>query len=493
MAAKRRRANIKDFEILDSIERVKAIAHAERLAMIEALTRSPLTGAMVARELGMPVGRAHYHLQRLLERGLIRETGRGRKRWKEERYYSPTARNFLVHPSLACSDGTTVAALERSVESAFLDWRRREILGVDLAAVASHVVHRSLRIEPGANVLVLFGPPALELGEAILVELEAAGARGIAKHWSRNIVLRTLDRYASDALARLDFVRVDVDRELDAVLFLSSNVPEGAPPNAEQRAKLPLLLDAVSRWHRSVRARRIPYLEVALPHRGELEGGGVSPEEAIDVFWRSLIGDPRVILERGSAILARMAGRSRVTIEGPGTDLELELDLERAHLGDGAISDADVAAGHSFDSLPAGSLSFIPIPAGANGVLTADYTFAGGRHAHSVRAVLRAGRIVELGARRGVAHLRRSLAEATGDAGLIAEVGIGLNPAGRGTTGKPVLDACFAGTLTVSFGNNELLGGDVRSTLQLIMPSTAHTLRAGAVEIVTRGELRSDL
>jgi leucyl aminopeptidase (aminopeptidase T) len=509
----------RDFALLDSVEQLRSVAHEERLALMTALTAAPLTGTMVAKHLGLPVTRVHYHLQRLLEGGLIQEAGRGRKRWKEERYYVTSARHFLIHPRLGCQDADTTAALERFAQAAFLEWRRRDVLGIDLAAVARLVIHDSLGVRPGEHVLVLFGPPSDELGETLMIELEASGAQAIARHWSRNTVLRTLDRYSAETLAEHAFLPPELDAKLDAVIFVSSSAPEGGPPNEAQRAKLPLLMEAVSRWHRSLRARGVRYLEVALPHRGELEGGSLEPEAAVDVYWRSLIADPKAMTRRGAALLARIRGHSagaateRVAIElsGPGTDLRLEIDPNRAFLNDGVLTDEDLAAGRTFDALPAGTLSFLPLPLTVSGTFTAGYTFTGGHHFPRVHLVLREGRIVEIDADHGASDLRQRLASAAGDANLIAEVGIGLNPARAeseewtapaapvglapagptpaGLTGKPVLDSCLMGMVTLGFGNNELLGGDVHSTLNLVLPAPALTLRAGDEEIIRDGSL----
>ena len=76
-----------------------------------------------------------------------------------------------------------------------------------------------------------------------------------------------------------------------------------------------------------------------------------------------------------------------------------------------------------------------------------------------------------------------------GDSNLLSGVRFGLNPAGRGPTGFPVLDACLAGTVTLHFGNNELQGGDVRSTFDLTLPAGRMTVESGARQLVTAGVL----
>jgi leucyl aminopeptidase (aminopeptidase T) len=489
---------IKDFELLDRLDWIKTLADKGRMAMVSLLAREPLTGSMVAERLGMPANLAHYHIKRLLSCGLLREAEIGPRRRRDERYYIATARHFLVDPQLGCGEGEAAAAVLRSVDAAFLDWRRRQILNVDLAQVAARVVRDCLRIRSGETVLVMFGPLGLELGEAILVEVEAIGARARPKLWSRNTLLGTVDRHSSESLAHLPFLDPDIDRELDAVVYVSSTIPQGAPPSPEQREKLPHRLEAVSRWHQSLRDRRVRYLEVGLPYRGELEAGGVTPEDAIDIFWHCIATDYEDLARRARCLRARIdegfeewiGHRPILTFScARGTELAIEIDIEHSLVCDGVVSDEDIMDGKTFDQLPAGYVAFLPVAQTANGLLLADYTFHRGIHFWDVRIELRNGRIVGLDAGNNADVLRQSLAAAVGDADLIAGVQIGLNPAGRGPTGKPSLDGCLEGVFTFAFGNNELMGGDVRSTFNLVLPCGKLTCRAGNLQLTHQGKL----
>jgi leucyl aminopeptidase (aminopeptidase T) len=489
---------IKDFELLNRLDRIKTLADRGRMAMVSLLAREALTGSMVAERLGMPANLAHYHIRRLLACDLVREADIGAGGRKDEHYYIATARHFLVDPQLGCGEGEAAAAVLRSVDAAFLDWRRRQILNVDLAEVARRVVGDCLRIRPGETVLVMFGPLGLELGEAILVEVEAIGGRARPKLWSRNTLLGTIDRHSAESLAGLPFLDPELDRGLDAVVYVSSTLPQGAPPSPEQREKLPHRLAAVSQWQQSLRERRIRYLEVGLPYRGELEAGTVTPEDAIDIFWRCIATDYADLARRArhlralidEALAEWIAPRPILTFSCErGTELSIEIDIERSLVSDGVVSDEDIANGKTFDQLPAGFVVFLPVAGTANGRLFADYTFHRGIHLWDVQIEVRNGRIVGLDAANNADVLRQSLATAVGDADLLAGVQIGLNPAGRGPTGKPSLDGCLEGVFTFAFGNNELMGGAVRSTFNLVLPCGNLTARAGDLELTHRGKL----
>ncbi len=481
---------MKDFELL-RMSQIWAIAREERLRMLNLLTREPLTVTGVARKLEMPANRAHYHVRQLLEHGLLEVVGTGRKRRREERYYRAVARNFLMDPALACGDGSTSAALRQSAEAAFLDWRRKEILDIDLGEVARTVVATCLGVHEDETVLVMFGPMGLELAEACVVEIEALGARPRPKLWSRNVVLRTLDRHDAASLARLPFLDAHLDGTLDAVLFISTHMPQGAPPSGAQREKLPIVLDAVSGWQQRIRERGARYLEVDLPHRGHFETGNVTPEAAIDLYWRCVHTDYERLAERAQSVRSRIRDGASLSLGCTrGTDLTVTVDLASAHVNDGVVSREDLGSGFGFDVLPAGSLTILPATPRASGTWVADYGLVGGRHVWNVALELRDGRITDVRGDSGAELIRGAIAHAAGDADLLASVRIGINPAGAGPTGLPVLDGCLAGTVTLGFGNNELLGGTTRATLDLEFPSTQVTVRAGEATLVGEGTLR---
>jgi aminopeptidase len=481
---------MKDFEVLGTMAGMRALADPTRLQMVQILTRGPSTGSMLARALNIPANRAHYHLQRLLEAGLVQDVGVGRKRWTEERYYGATARHILVDPGLGGVEDRPTIALRQSIDTAFLDWRRSQILAIDWGDLACLVVQRSLRVRKDDHVLILFAPMALEPAEAILVEVEACGATAHPRPWSRNVILRSLDRYQPDQLESLSFIPAAIDERLTAAVLLTSSLVQGSPPNPAQQEKLPRFLESVSRWKQSVQKRGLRYVHVGLPHRAEFGQGYVSPEEGINAFWRCATADLEQIRRRGEYLLQIVRAEPELVIQGKnGAELRVTLDPARAGISDGVISEDDLRAGRSTEAVPAGSFGALPVAGTGDGVFEADYTFSGGRHVPLVRVVLREGRIVELDAAGDADLLRERLAREAGDPGMLSGVTIGLNPGASGPTGRPELDALLAGFVSLHFGNNELWGGSVRSTFNLSLPAHELTVRTRTKTLVVRGRL----
>lgn len=481
---------MKDFLLLTDLEQVRSLAHEHRLAILRVLGTRAMSGSQVARELDLPPGRVQYHLRHLSEHGLVEQTGTGRRRWKEERFFAATAHHFVVDPELGVRDPATSQRLARTFEQVFDEWRRSRVLEVDLALVARRVVQDCLRVAGGETVLVMFGPHGLEIAEAMLVEIEAMGARGLPKVWSRNLLFRTLDRHDEASLARLPFMDARDLEALDAGVFVNSTMPQGGPPDERQRSLLPHRMEAVSRWQRALLERSVRYVEISLPHRGEVESGDLSAEESMEVFWSSLTTDYQELARRTSHLVDLAAGAREWRVTCPrGTDLVLEIDPERRHVSDGVVDDADRAAGQTFEELPAGSVAWMPVAARARGTVVSDYTFTGGQPYRDVRFEVEAGRLVRLREGRGGDSLAQRMEQAVGDVDLLGLLRIGVNPAPGGLTGKPGLDTCRAGTVTIGFGTNELLGGSGRATLDLRFLLRDATVRAGERLLVRDGEL----
>jgi len=480
-----------DFLIISDIAQIRALAEEGRLAMITLLNEGqPMTGSMVAEKLGLPANRVQYHLLKLLEQGLIREVWRGRKRWKEERFFEAAARHFVVDPGLACSDSRTASRMLDSIRTIFSDWRRREVLGIDYMEVAHRIIHDALRVKNGEKVLVMFGPDGFELAEAIAVELAAAGANPRLRFWSRHTVILSLDRHNLNSLSQLPFLPAQDDDELDAGVYISSTMPQGDPPTADQTAKLPLLMEAVSQWQRSMHRRRVRYVDFTLPQRGEFDGSLITPEESLAIYWRSLAVAPQELASCSRHFLGALRGRGELHLTSPlGTDFRVDLDIARPHVSDGLISEEDVRSGRSFEELPAGAILFLPIRDTARGTFVGDYTMIGGVRFYGVRVRMESGKIAGIDAANDAEILRRDLESTTGDGGLLATVRFGINPACPQMTGKLSLDICQEGGVTLTFGNNELLGGDIRSTIDLVIPASNVTVSFGETQVVRDGRL----
>ncbi len=466
------RVALPEFELLTTVDQLKVLAHEVRLRMLRELRDAPATGSDLARRLSLPAARAHYHLGQLREAGLVRQLKEKPRRSTKETPYVVSARHFLVDPELTGVGEVTSRGLVEATESAIQSQRREDVLGIRYSDLADRIVD-ALPILHGAVVLIVINPNTLTLGEELSVALRAAGARPRPFLWSRSTIFSTLDRHDEKWLATAPLLPERDDAEIDACVLITSSRVQGAPPSEEQRVKLPHLLEAVAAWQRGLRDRRVPHLEVALPHSGEFAGGEQPAESALDDFWRSLLTPPAELRSAGEAIARDLREQRTLTIHGARTELVFDHDPSLLVIQDGCIDHNDVERGFTSEALPAGTLVLLPTEGGAHGSFHADFTFMAGQHYGDVELEIVDGELTQFRVARGdTTALERQFESATGRARTLASISVGLNPrASAALSGKPSFDASRPGMITLTFGNNELFGGSVSSTFTIHFPA----------------------
>ncbi len=81
---------------LNTAEQVKAFGDVLRLRIMDLLVKQPMTGSQIARKLGVPRQKVHYHLKILKDAGLIVVEKEGYIKGLRELYYCSIARIFTL-------------------------------------------------------------------------------------------------------------------------------------------------------------------------------------------------------------------------------------------------------------------------------------------------------------------------------------------------------------------------------------------------------------
>jgi DNA-binding transcriptional ArsR family regulator len=97
-------------EVLEDPDRVAALAHPLRVAILDAL-REPNSASGVARTIAETRQKTNYHVKALLDAGLLKPVGERRRGNFVEQLYQSVAPTFLVAPAIAWSDDRRAAAL----------------------------------------------------------------------------------------------------------------------------------------------------------------------------------------------------------------------------------------------------------------------------------------------------------------------------------------------------------------------------------------------
>jgi DNA-binding transcriptional ArsR family regulator len=106
--------------VLDDAGAVAAVLPPLRRRLLAQLRREADSAAGLARKLGLPRQKVNYHLRKLEEAGVVELAATRRRRGCVERTLRPTARAFLVDPSLLEARGVDAEEYRDRFSSAYL-------------------------------------------------------------------------------------------------------------------------------------------------------------------------------------------------------------------------------------------------------------------------------------------------------------------------------------------------------------------------------------
>ena len=279
---------------------------------------------------------------------------------------------------------------------------------------------RAGRIRDGERVLVLVDEPLVEAGAQLAAAVQEAGAGTRLELWAG---ARPLSYPPPRVLLAA--------READVMLFLAQE-PRGDEASA-----------------------RFATGEAVLAHGGRVLFLGFVDPELLSGELSQRAPDLSEVAHR---LLAELEGAREVRVRGrAGTDLTLRVE------GRPWLTDAFALEPGDFSNYPGGEIYVAPHSDGADGVLVADLTVpytVPGLVDQPVRLTFERGRVTAIEGGRAAQMLRELVADAGRGADVIAELGIGLNPA-VAPRGHVMLDEKAAKTAHVAIGRNTgSYGGD---------------------------------
>jgi len=194
--------------------------------------------------------------------------------------------------------------------------------------------------------------------------------------------------------------------------------------------------------------------------------------------------DYGAIVKDAEHLMALFKDVKSVHITAPGgTDLTIDIEDRKFH------TDVSINKGE-FGNLPAGEIWCAPVEDGANGVLVVDGSIGDlGRLDEDIAIKIKDGRLESISCEDiGLAKKLRRLCSVDEMAGVIGELGIGLNPGAR-LVGNLLEDEKAGGTAHIAFGNNlDMSGGSNQSCTHrdflFLKPTFTATYKDGSEMII---------
>lgn len=151
-----------------------------------------------------------------------------------------------------------------------------------------------------------------------------------------------------------------------------------------------------------------------------------------------------------------------------GTDLCFSVRGRRFLQDDGILDETDIKNRDVGINIPCGEIFVAPVESSANGTIVFPKAMIPGQGmAEELALKFEKGRAQEVGAKSGSGMLEKFLAQNSKDANVIAEFGIGLNPAAEFTGGEIIIDEKIYGSIHIAVGWNVGFGGKTNASSHL--------------------------
>lgn len=454
----------REVSVVEGPGQIKALSNPERVRILTLLIERPGTAKQVADWIDGTRGRVHYHIKELEKAGLVELVGKVEKGGVVEKYYRAVARNFYVARGIGEHDGLT-GDVRQMISRSMLGWRRREVLDIDQDEIATRVVRDCLQARRDDIILVQGAFAHRDIIQPLVKAVERLGGHALVSYDGRSesdYVLRWKDDIASIIVIEepIEYPTGGADGSSDPTVhgpeFLRDLVRSGMHHLYAGVPGYPLESPTFREFVEG--GKRIIYMGYPTPQKAEVMG--LDYRALHDAWWTALDVDYGELSTQCERLAARLRASRRVRLTSTGgSDLTFDLDGGEVFIDDGVISDWETEHRRGWGHLPAGKVIVAPLPGTANGVLHSEMTDYFGVPIRDIRLQFRDGEVVSATAGENEELLELVLAEG-GDAGRLAGgFEIGTNPQITNPVGYTLWDSKSYGDVTLSIGDNRLIGG----------------------------------
>jgi aminopeptidase len=360
--------------------------------------------------------------------------------------------------------------------------------------LARIVLHQSLRVKRGENLIVETWSGTLPWADSVVLEARVLGARPILLVEDEPTYWKSLDEAPVSNMGHVGSHEWAALKEADAVVYFygpMDTVREDAIPSSLQRR-----LRAIDHeWFRLIEKYGVRSVRIDLGRTSEIWARryGVDLEEWRKELIAGSTVDPRMLQRDGSRVADVLYRGKELTISHPnGTDLTLRLLRRRPNVDDGVIDEEDVRAGRSWTTLPSGVTTVAVDETYAEGTFIADtpgVMFLNGRDSPLGVGnwTFHRGHLTKYSFRSDSEEFLRQYPKLGAGKDRPGLLSVGLNPR---TAAIPLLFDQQRGKLTIAIGHNSHHGGATRTPHFSAYQSLAGaTLAVDGKVVVDAGEL----
>lgn len=364
----------------------------------------------------------------------------------------------------------------------------------DFAGLAKRVITVSANVKPGEVVVVYGGKHTVPLMEELAIEAQKAGGMTplflgtgrVTRSFYLEVPEKYLEqehRYFAEWLRHINvWIGMSAYEDPKSVY---ADIPETRFAKAAKASQY--ITDRLN--ESGVRLVFIGYPTRELAAINKLDFATYEK-----IHWDAVNADYKKISEKGQELKRVLQGAKKVRVTSPaGTDLTFSVGERPVFVHDGIVTEEEAKAKLvlvRIANLPGGEVSVAPVETSANGRVVVPKDRCRFAPMTGISFDLKNGQLQNFQARENGKCFEETMAPYTGPKDMFASISIGLNPALRVIEdGGDYRPGSAAGMVWISFGDNQLLGGNNKTQGGFNFPIVNATVEIDGKVVVRDGKL----
>lgn len=363
------------------------------------------------------------------------------------------------------------------------------MIKVDYDAMADKVVNECMRVTPGEVIQVSGDINAWEFIDLVQFHIQKVGAYPLLNISSEAGYRRRLNELPEEILSRVGVHEKALSEHVTGRIRVNSAT--NSKNDGISAARLKAFSQAANTTTDITKRNKARAIVASLPVPAMAEAVGMSFEEFHDLTWNAFMTDlPALQAECQRVLKAFGAAKDIHLTSAKGTDIHMSCASRSLRIDDAIYDEHDIANDYLITNIPCGEVYMAPMEETANGVAVFDEIYAMGKKIRDLRCVFENGAVTSFSSDKDdVEPFARMLDGHTGDTRMIAELGLGMNPAVTRPVGFIYLDEKIYGSCHIAIGDNFAYGGINRSSLHFDMIILEPTLVVDGTPIFTSGKV----
>ncbi len=439
---------IKKLQLISKHSQIKELGNALKYDMLKELIRGAATCQQLSSLFSISKQKIHYNLNKLLEEKLIEVDDDGADNGKEV-YYRATAKNYVLDFSLGEHIGAGLIN-SRGVINNILEGEYR----LNLSDIAARILRDALKLKARERLLVVTGKYNLPLVEKIMLEAGRMNVRCTMIYQDLEILKAKYEEYSLAAF-NADYEQFNKLLKTHHV-YLNLN-GEARFLDLPDKEKQKLRTRHFSQSRRIIQEKKIRVAVMPGLLNDTLSDKAIESEMQ---FWQALDIDFQALCQRTVSMCRSFSDKEFVDVKSGESSLRFQIKRILAECG--SFSDSEFQS--PVINFPGGEILMVPQPMSMNGVIEGDVAFISGKQILKPRLEIKNNEITTFSAAANEDLIAKAIVAGGMDGRKVALVCMGTND----NIGLENIDNSYkqkaSGLITVYWGENRSLGGDVSGT-----------------------------